>query len=87
MKSILSLEQPIVVMIILYLILLLLVLIRIKIYINRKPKEKYEVGASMTIGSREVQEDNYNFIESDNGFLAVLADGMGKKFGGKYLVK
>ena len=83
MKSILSLEQPILVMIVLYLILLLLILIRIKIHINRKIKEKYEVGASMTIGDREIQEDNYDFIESDNGFLAVLADGMGKKFGGK----
>lgn len=83
MKSILSLEQPILVMIVLYLTLLLLILIRIKIHINRKVKEKYEVGASMTIGDREIQEDNYNFIESDNGFLAVLADGMGKKFGGK----
>ena len=83
MKSILSLEQPILVMIVLYLILLLLILIRIKIHINRKIKEKYEVGASMTIGDREIQEDNYDFIESDNGLLAVLADGMGKKFGGK----
>lgn len=83
MENILNLEQPIVVMIILYLILLLLILFRIKIHINIKPKEKYEVGASMTIGNREIQEDNYNFIESDNGFLAVLADGMGKKFGGK----
>ena len=83
MENILSLEQPILVMIVLCLILLLLILVRIKIHINRKPKEKYEVGASMTIGNREIQEDNYNFIESDNGFLAVLADGMGKKFGGK----
>ncbi len=83
MKSILSLEQPILVMIVLYLTLLLLILIRIKIHINRKVKEKYEVGASMTIGDREIQEDNYDFIESDNGLLAVLADGMGKKFGGK----
>nr|WP_317357714.1 SpoIIE family protein phosphatase [uncultured Tyzzerella sp.] len=83
MENILNLEQPILVMIVLYLILILLILFRIKIHINRKPKEKYEVGASMTIGNREIQEDNYNFIESDNGFLAVLADGMGKKFGGK----
>ena len=83
MENILSLEQPILVMIVLYLILLLLILIRIKIHINRKIKEKYEVGASMTIGDREIQEDNYDFIESDNGLLAVLADGMGKKFGGK----
>ena len=76
-------NQPIITIILLQLILLLLILIRLKMYINKKPKEKYEVGASMTIGNREIQEDNYNFVESNNGFLGVLADGMGKKFGGK----
>ena len=76
-------NQPIIIIILLQLIVMLLMLIRLKMYINRKPKEKYEVGASMTIGDREIQEDNYNFVESNNGFLGVLADGMGKKFGGK----
>lgn len=76
-------NQPIIIMILLQLVILLLMLIRLKMYINRKPKEKYEVGASMTIGNIEIQEDNYNFVESNNGFLAALADGMGKKFGGK----
>ena len=76
-------NQPIIIIILLQLVILLLMLIRLKMYINRKPKEKYEVGASMTIGNREIQEDNYNFVESNNGFLAALADGMGKKFGGK----
>lgn len=76
-------NQPIIIIILLQLVVLLLMLIRLKMYINRKPKEKYEVGASMTIGDREIQEDNYNFVESNNGFLGVLADGMGKKFGGK----
>ena len=76
-------NQPIITIILLQLVVLLLMLIRLKVYINRKSKEKYEVGVSMTIGNREIQEDNYNFIESNNGFLGVLADGMGKKFGGK----
>ena len=67
-------NQPIITIILLQLILLLLILIRLKMYINKKPKEKYEVGASMTIGNREIQEDNYNFVESNNGFLGVLAD-------------
>ena len=83
MEKILNLEQPILIMILLYLIILVLILIRIKIHINRKSKEKYEVGVSMTIGNRELQEDNYNFIESQDGFLGVLADGIGKKYGGK----
>ncbi|WP_250277270.1 PP2C family protein-serine/threonine phosphatase [[Clostridium] colinum] len=82
MQSI-NLNQPILIIILLHFILLLLILIRIKIHMNRKIKEKYEVGVSMTIGNREIQEDNYDFIESNNGFLAVLADGMGKNFGGK----
>ncbi|WP_317368591.1 serine/threonine-protein phosphatase [uncultured Tyzzerella sp.] len=76
-------NQPIIIIILLQLVVLLLMLIRLKMYINRKTKEKYEFGASMTIGDREIQEDNYNFIESNNGFLGILADGMGKKFGGK----
>ena len=40
-------------------------------------------GASKTIGDREVQEDEYGITETEDGTLAVLADGMGKHFGGK----
>ena len=40
-------------------------------------------GASKTIGDREVQEDEYGVTETEDGTLAVLADGMGKHFGGK----
>lgn len=42
-----------------------------------------EFGASKTIGDREVQEDEYGFTETADGAMAVLADGMGKHFGGK----
>lgn len=42
-----------------------------------------ETGASRTIGTREVQEDEYGILESEEGTMAVLADGMGKQFGGK----
>ncbi|NLL80367.1 MAG: SpoIIE family protein phosphatase [Clostridiales bacterium] len=52
----------------------------------RKRKQRsrlYEYGASKTIGSREVQEDEYGIVESEEGIMAVLADGMGKHFGGK----
>lgn len=37
----------------------------------------------MTIGDRQVQEDDYGVCQSAEGFLAVLADGMGKNYGGK----
>lgn len=41
-------------------------------------------GASRTIGDREVQEDEYGITENEEGgVMAVLADGMGKHFGGK----
>ena len=42
-----------------------------------------ETGASKTIGDREVQEDEYGITETEEGILAVLADGMGKHYGGK----
>ncbi len=42
-----------------------------------------EYGASKTIGTREVQEDEYGILETQVGVMAVLADGMGKHYGGK----
>lgn len=41
------------------------------------------IGTCMTIGDREVQEDNYAVWENSAGSLLVLADGMGRKYGGK----
>lgn len=43
----------------------------------------YENGASKTIGTREIQEDEYGILESEEGIMAVLADGMGKQMGGR----
>ena len=42
-----------------------------------------DVGSSMTIGSREVQEDQVDTLYTNSGLLAVLADGMGKEYGGR----
>lgn len=42
-----------------------------------------ESGASKTIGDRELQEDEYGITETEEGIMAVMADGMGKQFGGK----
>ncbi len=42
-----------------------------------------ETGVSKTIGTREIQEDEYGVTETEEGLLAVLADGQGKGYGGK----
>ncbi len=42
-----------------------------------------DVGSSMTIGSREVQEDQVGTLYTPSGLLTVLADGMGKEYGGR----
>ncbi len=44
---------------------------------------RFKIGKAMTIGDRQVQEDDYGVCQSAEGFLAVLADGMGKNYGGK----
>lgn len=51
--------------------------------IKRKRMEFCETGVSKTIGDREVQEDEYGIAETEEGLMAVLADGMGKHYGGK----
>lgn len=44
---------------------------------------RFCVGRAMTIGTRQVQEDNYGICQGPDAFMAVLADGMGKNYGGK----
>lgn len=43
----------------------------------------FGVGTCMTIGSRDVQEDQLNIITTAAGTMAVLADGAGKAYGGR----
>lgn len=67
---------------------IVLIMLRIRIEISQRrlhPKGlgSYETGASKTIGSREIQEDEYGITEQEDGLMAVLADGMGKRYGGK----
>ncbi len=57
-----------------------------KLFIRRPIKQKgndVDGGISMTIGSREVQEDQGEIIRTDAGVMAVLADGAGTAFGGR----
>ena len=42
-----------------------------------------DVGSSMTIGGREVQEDFVGTLATQTGLVAVLADGMGKAYGAR----
>lgn len=66
-----------------YLLILLLVVLRLFTQERGKVIRRYRVGRAMTIGNRQVQEDDYGICQSADGFLAVLADGMGKNYGGK----
>lgn len=42
-----------------------------------------DLGSSMTIGGREVQEDYVGTLATQAGLIAVLADGMGKAYGAR----
>lgn len=45
--------------------------------------QEARVGICMTIGDRELQEDDCGVLEKKTGTLLVLADGMGREYGGK----
>lgn len=42
-----------------------------------------EIGTCMTIGNRDVQEDQINVVITEAGVMGVLADGAGKSYGGR----
>lgn len=71
------------VILLIYLLILVLALIRFAEKEKGKVVRRFKVGKAMTIGTRQVQEDDYGICQSAEGFLAVLADGMGKNYGGK----
>lgn len=70
---------------IMILYLFILILIAIRFFQREKGRviRRFRTGKAMTIGNRQVQEDNYGICQSADGFMAVLADGMGKNYGGK----
>lgn len=61
------------------------ILLILRIIMGRRPNRYRgpDVGSSMTIGGREVQEDFVGTLATQAGLLAVLADGMGKTYGAR----
>ena len=60
-----------------------LLLIRLSIGGSGRRLRSPDVGSSMTIGGREVQEDFVGTLATQTGLVAVLADGMGKAYGAR----
>lgn len=71
---------------ILAVIILLLEIVKLCIHCKNGVSQP-DVGTCMTIGSREVQEDRLDYMSTDAGMLAVLADGAGKPYGGRIAAK
>ncbi len=71
------------------LVIVILILEVMKLYCREEQSETGlpDVGTCMTIGSREVQEDQIAVMSTDAGRLAVLADGAGKTYGGRIAAK
>ncbi|RKJ65149.1 PP2C family protein-serine/threonine phosphatase [Roseburia sp. 1XD42-69] len=56
----------------------------IKLFIKKPVRERIpDIGKSMTIGRRQVQEDQVGTMETKAGVLAVLSDGAGREYGGR----
>lgn len=60
-----------------------LIILRLFTINEGKVQKRYRIGKSMTIGSRQLQEDQYSVCYTAHGLMGVLADGMGKEYGGK----
>ncbi len=54
---------------------------------KKHPQKALDIGSCMTIGSRDVQEDQVGTLTTESGVLAALADGSGKVFGGRIAAK
>lgn len=60
-----------------------LLILRLVLTVRERRSCAPDVGSSMTIGGREVQEDEVGTLATAQGLLAVLSDGMGREFGGR----
>lgn len=64
-------------------LIVMLELMKLACHTDRPRRRKPDIGSCMTIGSRDVQEDQTASITTEAGTMAVLADGAGKTFGGR----
>lgn len=71
------------VIIILVVFIILLEIAKWRIPEKTESSRDTDVGTCMTIGSRDVQEDQTAVMETGAGIMAVLADGAGKTYGGR----
>lgn len=68
----------------------LIVILELLKFADRSEKGNFRglnIGTCMTIGSREVQEDQINTLITENGVMAALSDGAGKAYGGRIAAK
>ncbi|MGN0161118.1 MAG: PP2C family protein-serine/threonine phosphatase [Lachnospiraceae bacterium] len=67
------------------LVVIIIILELVKITYHPKPSadNKPDVGTCMTIGDRDIQEDQTAVLTTLAGTMAVLADGAGKMYGGR----
>lgn len=66
--------------------IVILILVEIIKNIDTEQKERnpiFNIAGSMTIGTREIQEDCYYINQNKQGVFLSLADGMGESYGGK----
>lgn len=68
---------------ILVIIIILLEIVKWRLPENVESAPETDVGTCMTIGSRDVQEDQTAVMTTAAGIMAVLADGAGKTYGGR----
>lgn len=54
---------------------------------DKREEEGIDIAKSMTIGSRETQEDQAEVTRTPAGVMAVLADGSGQTYGGRIAAK
>ena len=74
---------PLIFLLLLCAAIILLLVLRFFPQQKAGPSSELDIGSSMTIGSREIQEDEVGTLATTAGLLAVLADGMGKEFGAR----
>ena len=75
--------MPLIFLLLLCAAIILLLVLRFFPQQKAGPSSELDIGSSMTIGSREIQEDEVGTLATTAGLLAVLADGMGKEFGAR----